>query len=348
MRKTLVAILLLAACLALVGSCKTARTYQCEGAATDIRRAKEPQRAVDKMLDYIAGEGKNEPCAYIMLFWGYAQLHDFETAMKYYDMAIALDPESRKEMEDIIVEFEYFLVARQEAAKAINGREYEKALSYARFAEELEPDHYQAFYIAAECLRLMERNTEAAEEYYLAIQKLYNMETVGRFTMPDEETQRTVYYVGSATIAEAKLYDKALEVCDMGLEKFPGYVKVERTRARVLYDMGDPGAEDAYKALVVDAENDYNTATAENVDKARTDYAEALSDAGVYYITRNDMAFEDLVIAVKYLETAFFEVDPENPVVVKDLYLTYNTLKYTEDDPKVKAVAEKYEELFGH
>ena len=348
MRKTLVAILLLAVCLALVGSCKTTRTYQCEGAATDIRRASEPQRAVDKMLDYIAGEGKNEPCAYVMLFWGYAQLHDFETAMKYYDMAIAMDPDSRKEMEDIIVEFEYFLVARQEAAKAINSREFEKALAYARFAEELEPDHYQAFYIAAECLRLMERNLEAAEEYYLSIKKLYNMASVGRFTMPDEKTQRTVYYVGSATIAEAELYDKALEVCDMGLEKFPGFVKVERTRARVLYDMDDPRAEDAYKTLVADAEKAYDAATEENIEEARDDYAEALSDAGVYYITRNDMNFDDLVLAVKYLEKAFFDVDPDNRAVVKDLYLTYNTLKYTEDDPKVKAVAEKYDELFGH
>ncbi|OGD74594.1 MAG: hypothetical protein A2Y64_09525 [Candidatus Coatesbacteria bacterium RBG_13_66_14] len=348
MRKTLVAILLIATCLALFASCKTTRTYQCEGAATDIRRANAYQRAVDKMLDYIAGEGKNEPCAYIMLFWGYAQLRDFGTAMKYYEKAIELDPESRKEMEEIIVEFEYFLVARQEAAKAINGREFEKALSYARFAEELEPDHYQAFYIAAECLRLMERNEEAAEEYYLAVQKLYNMETVGRFTMPDEQTQKTVYYVGGATIAEAELYDKALEVCDMGLEKFPGYVKVERTRARVLYDSGDPRAEEAYKALVADAERAYNAAEEATFEEAKDDYAEALSDAGVYYITRNSMAFEDLVLAVKYLEKAFFEVDPENKAVVKDLYLTYNTLKYTEDDPKVKAVADKYEELFGH
>jgi len=347
MRKTLFVILLLAACLALFASCKTERTYQCEGAATDIRRANAPQRAVDKMLDYIAGEGKNESCAYVMLFWGYAQLHDFETAMKYYDMAIALDPGSRKEMEDIIVEFEYFLVARQEAAKAINGREYEKALAYARFAEELEPDHFQAFYIAAECLRLMERNDEAAQEYYLAIHKLYNMESVGRFTMPDEKTQKTVYYVGGATIAEAELYDKALEVCDMGLEKFPGFVKVERTRARVLYDMGDPRAEEAYKTLVANAEKAYNTATEEGIEEATDDFAEALSDAGVYYITRSSMDFDDLVIAVKYLEKAFFEVDPDNKAVVKDLYLTYNTLKYTEDDPKVKAVADKYDELFG-
>jgi tetratricopeptide (TPR) repeat protein len=344
MRKPAILALLI---LLLFASCKTMRTYQCEGAATDIRRANEPQRAIDKMLDYISGEGKNEPCAYIMLFWGYAQLRDFETAMSYYDKAIELDPGSRKEMEDIIVEFEYFLKARQEAAKAINNHEYEKALSYARFAEDLEPEHYQAYYIAAECLRLMEQETEAAEEYYTSIQKLYNMETVGRFTMPDEHTQRTVYYVGSATIADVELYDKALEVCDMGLEKFPGYVKVERTRARVLYDSGDPRAEEAYKTLVANAEAAYNAADEETREEAKHDFANSLSDAGIYYMTRKEMAFDDLVVAVEYLETAFFEIDPDNKSVVKNLYLTYNTLKYTEDDPKVKTVAQKYEELFG-
>lgn len=347
MRKPFLVVLLLAVALSLFASCKTMRTYQCEGAATDIRRAHEPQRAVDKMLEYIAGEGKNEPCAYIMLFWGYAQLLDFETAMEYYEKAIKLDPGTRKEMEEIIVEFEYFRLAQQEAAKAINAHEYEKALTYARFAEELEPDHFQAYYIAAECLRLMEEYEEAAREYYLSIQKLYNMPSVGRFTMPDERTQRTVYFIGAATIAEVNLYEEALDACRMGLERFPGYVKVERTLARVLYEMDDPGAEEAYKTLIVHAEAAFNAASAEELESARDDYAEALSDAGVYYITRNNLAFDDLVIAIEYLEKAFFEVDPNNEAVVKDLYLTYNTLKYTEDDPKVKAVAEKYKELFG-
>ncbi len=345
MRKLVISALLIVSLL-LFASCKTARTYQCEGAATDIRRANAPEKAIEKMLDYIAGEGKNEPCAYIMLFWGYAQMRDFETAMMHYAKAIELDPGARAEMEDLTQEYEYFLVARQEAARAINAKEFEKALSYAKFAEELEPDHYEAFYIAAECYRLMGRDIEAAEEYYIAIQKLNNMESVGRFTLPNEKTQKTVYYVGSATLADAELYDKALEICDLGLEKFPGYVKLERTRARVLYDSDAPGAEEAYKTLVADAEKAYNEATEEAKEEATDDFANALSDAGIYYMTRNEMAFDDLVIAIEYLEKGFFEIDPDNKSIVKNLYLTYNKLKYTDDDPKVRAVAEKYEELF--
>lgn len=345
MRKLVIAALLIVSLL-LFASCKTMRTYQCEGAATDIRRTKAPERAVEKMLEYIAGEGKNEPCAYIMLFWGYAQMRDFETAMMHYKKAIELDPGTREEMEDLIQEFEYFLIARQSAARAINNGEFEKALSFAKFAEELEPDHFEAFYIAAECYRLMDRKVEAAEEYYIAIQKLNNMESVGRFTLPDTKTQMTVYYVGSATLADAELYEKALEVCDLGLEKFPGYVKVERTRARVLYDSDDPGAEEAYTTLVADAEKAYNEATEETKEEATHDFADALSDAGIYYMIRNEMAFDDLVIAIEYLEKGFFEIDPDNKSVVKNLYLTYNKLKYTDDDPKVRAVAEKYRELF--
>ncbi|MCK4593093.1 hypothetical protein KAU45_01235 [bacterium] len=345
MRKLTIAALIIVSLL-LFASCKTARTYQCEGAATDIRRANAPERAIEKMLEYIEGEGKNEPCAYIMLFWGYAQILDFETAMMHYSKALELDPNTREEMEDLIQEYEYFLKARQEAARAINAKEFDKALSYAIFAEDLEPDHYEAFYIAAECYRLMSQNVEAAEEYYIAVKKLNNMESIGRFTLPDEKTQKTVYYVGSATLAEAELYEKALEVCDLGLERFPGYVKVERTLARVLYDMDAPGAEEAYKTLVADAEKAYNEATEETREEAIHDFANALSDAGIYYMTRNEMAFDDLVIAIEYLEKGFFEIDPDNKSVVKNLYLTYNKLKYTEDDPKVRAVAEKYQELF--
>ena len=126
MRKPLIAVLLLIAILVLFATCKTMRTYPCESAVADIRRSNEPQLAVDKMLDYIAGEGKNQPCAYVILFWGYAQLNDFENAMMYYDKAIELDPNSREEMDDIIVEFEYkdFLVTRREAARSVIASAY--------------------------------------------------------------------------------------------------------------------------------------------------------------------------------------------------------------------------------
>ncbi|MCD4732820.1 hypothetical protein K8R78_01130 [bacterium] len=348
MRKLLPLALAMLIAMGLVG-CQSARTYQCEGAATDIRQAKEPGRAVENMEEYIAGDGKDQPCAYVMLFWGYGELGNFPQAIINRDKALELDPKSSAEIEDIIVENRFFIKARDAAITAIQGEDFELALGNSLVAQELEPEHYIAYYLAGECFRILDDMENAADQYSLAIAKLHDLESVGRFTMPDEGQAKRVYYRGCATLSDAEQYDKAWEAIELALDKFPEFTEVEMVRARLLVkEERNDEAEEAYLALIPKVEAVYNEAADEAAkETARHQYANLLSDVGVYYIQRNDLAAEDLLLAVGYLQQAY-ELDSESESVIRNLYLVYNQLGFTAgDDPKIAAVYDAYKRISG-
>jgi len=348
MRKLLPLALAMLIAMGLVG-CQSARTYQCEGAATDIRQAKEPGRAVENMEEYVAGEGKDQPCAYVMLFWGYGELGNFPQAIINRDKALELDPAVSAEIDDIIVESRFFVKARDAAITAIQGENFELALGNSLVAQELEPDHYIAYYLAGECFRILDDMDNAADQYSKAINALYNLESVGRFTMPEEGQAKRVYYRGCATLSDAEKYDEAWKAIEMAMEKYPEFTEVEMVRARLLVkEERNDEAEEAYLALLPDVEAAYNEAADDAAKEiAKRQFSSLLSDAGVYYIQRNDLASEDLLLAVGYLQQAY-ELDSESESVIRNLYLVYNQLGFTAgDDPKIAAVYDAYKRISG-
>jgi tetratricopeptide (TPR) repeat protein len=361
MRKTLLIVLSFLAAAVLLTGCQGGRTYQCEGAATDIRNAKAYDRAIENMMTYIEGEGATEPCARVMLFWAYAEKGDFTEAVRWRDEAVEMNPACQEEIDSLIIERRFFVKAQNMTIEAMNAGDYQNALDSAIFAQELDPNYYLPYYLAAEVYINLEiealnaGNEElaaeygelAAEEYHSAIQKLHEQwKDPDSYYQPvkDNDAMR-VYYRGADVLALTEKYDMAQETIDLALERFPDFFEIKMVKADILVRQeNNEEAETLYEELIPLAEEKYEDAEGNAKIIAGDDYVNLLDKVGVFYITRNNLDPADLQLAIEYLRTGF-EIDPDNATLVDHLNLVLNQLNFTADDADwIRAVFEKWEE----
>ncbi len=362
MRKTLFLLLCLIVAAGLVAGCRG--TYQCEGAASDIRNAGNYDRAIENMLAYVEGEGADQPCARVMLFWAYAEKGNFGEAVKWREEALAMDPTTQEKMDALIVERNFFVIAQNATIEAFNRSDYMSALENAKYAQELDEDYYLSYYLAAEAYVALEieaaenDNPElaeeyaqlAADEYYLGAEKLFaqynDPDTIYKPVLKSRGTQ--VYVRAADVLINAEDFERANEALDMGLEHYPGAIVLKIARADIMFLTKQyEGLEAYYNQLIEEARTAWENAEPDFKEAARDLYVIVLDKAGLYYITRDNLNVDDLQVAVELYRTGF-EINPDDIELVKHFKLVLDELKFSaEDAPWIAEVFDKYDELMN-